>query len=47
MRIKHAIFAGFVAALVSLTAPALAKNSDARNTDGKNSDVQQSANPRR
>ena len=32
MRIKHAIFAGSMAALVSLTAPALAKNSAAKAT---------------
>ena len=29
MRIRHAILAGFAAALASLTAPALAKHSDA------------------
>lgn len=42
MRIKHAIFAGIVAALASLTAPALAKNSDAKNSDAKNSDARNS-----
>jgi hypothetical protein len=30
MRIKHAIFIGVVAALATLTAPALAKNSNPR-----------------
>jgi hypothetical protein len=35
MRIKHAIFAAIVAALASLTAPALAKNPDAKNSDAK------------
>jgi hypothetical protein len=39
MRIKHAIFAAIVAALASLTAPALAKNSDAKNSDTRNSDA--------
>jgi hypothetical protein len=39
MRIKHGIFAGIVAALASLTAPALAKNSDARNSEARNSDA--------
>ena len=32
MRIKHAIFAGSMAALASLTAPALARTSDAQTT---------------
>jgi hypothetical protein len=32
MRIKHAIFAGSVAALASMAAPALAKHSDAQKT---------------
>ena len=32
MRIKHAIFVGSMAALASLTAPVLAKNSDAQKT---------------
>lgn len=32
MRIRHAIFVGSMAALVSLTAPALAKNFDAPKT---------------
>lgn len=45
MRIKHAIFIGVVAALASLTAPALARNSDARNSDGKSSDVEQTNEP--
>lgn len=35
MRIKHAIFVGSVAALASLTAPVLAKNSDAQKSDDK------------
>lgn len=35
MRIKHAIFVGIVAVLASLTAPALAKNSNARNSDAQ------------
>jgi hypothetical protein len=35
MQIKHTIFVGIVAALTSLTAPALAKNSDARNSDAQ------------
>jgi hypothetical protein len=39
MRIKHAIVAGIVAALASLTAPALAKTSDAKNSDARNSDA--------
>jgi hypothetical protein len=33
MRIKRAIFVGAVAALASLTAPVLAKNSDAKSND--------------
>jgi hypothetical protein len=33
MRIKHAIFAGSIAALASMTAPALAKHSDAPKAD--------------
>ena len=32
MRIKHAIFVGSMAALASLTAPALAKHSDTQKT---------------
>jgi hypothetical protein len=42
MRITHAIFAGIVAALASLTAPARAKNSDAKNSDAKNSEARNS-----
>lgn len=33
MRIKHAIFAGSMAALASLTTPALAKHSDAQTSE--------------
>ena len=33
MRIKHAIFAGSIAALASMTAPVLAKHSDAPKAD--------------
>jgi hypothetical protein len=35
MRIKRAIFVGSIAALVAMTAPALAKNSTAQKTDDK------------
>jgi len=33
MRIKHAIFAGLIAALASMTAPVLARHSDAPKAD--------------
>ena len=35
MRIKHAIFAGSMAALAAMTAPALAKNSTPQKADDK------------
>ena len=35
MRIKRAIFAGSIAAMAAMTAPALAKNSTAQKTDEK------------
>jgi hypothetical protein len=35
MRIRHAIFASIVAALASLTASALARNSEVKNSDVK------------
>jgi hypothetical protein len=35
MRIRHAIFAGIVAALASLTASALARNSEVKNSEVK------------
>ena len=37
MRIKHAIFVGSLAALVSLMTPALAKNFDVQKTTGEQS----------
>lgn len=43
MRIKRAIFIGSMATLASLTAPALARNSDAGNSDAKATSEQPAA----